>query len=129
MTKAQQTEKTKAIAQLREWLKPGDTVYTILDSVSRSGMTRHIRCLVARVDQRACDCHMWSKNEPHFVGDAHVRFIHPNHAVATVLNVRQAKSGALIVGGAGMDMGFHVVYELSCALFDGDGYALRQERL
>lgn len=33
------TEQAEAFARLRDWLKPGDTVYTVLDSVSRSGMT------------------------------------------------------------------------------------------
>lgn len=37
MTKAQQAD---AIVQLREWIKPGDSVYTILESVRRSGMPR-----------------------------------------------------------------------------------------
>ena len=46
-TKAAEAERAEAIAKLREWIKPGDTVYTVLDSVSRSGMSRHIRVLHA----------------------------------------------------------------------------------
>jgi hypothetical protein len=46
MTKADKLERDKAITQLRDWIKPGDTVYTILDSVSRSGMSRQIRVVV-----------------------------------------------------------------------------------
>lgn len=46
MTKARKQEQTEAIAKLREWLKPGDTVYTILEHVSSSGMSRSIRVLV-----------------------------------------------------------------------------------
>lgn len=34
--------KDEARKRLKEVLKPGDTVYTILRHVSRSGMTRHI---------------------------------------------------------------------------------------
>ena len=42
MTKAQMAERDEAIANLREILKPGDTVYTILRHVSKSGMSRVI---------------------------------------------------------------------------------------
>lgn len=35
MTKAQKQEQADAIAKLREWLKPGDTVYTVLEHVSQ----------------------------------------------------------------------------------------------
>lgn len=33
-------EREEAITKLREWIKPGDTVYTILDHVSSSGMSQ-----------------------------------------------------------------------------------------
>lgn len=36
---------------LLELLKPGDTVYTIVTHVSRSGMMRHIRAFVIREDK------------------------------------------------------------------------------
>jgi hypothetical protein len=39
-SKAAQVE---ALAKLRDWIKPGDTVYTMLDHVSPSGMSRAIR--------------------------------------------------------------------------------------
>ena len=42
MTKQQQSERDEYIAKLRETLKPGDTVYTVIRSVSRSGMSRVI---------------------------------------------------------------------------------------
>jgi hypothetical protein len=40
MTKSQQSERDQYIAKLREALKPGDTLHTVLRSVSRSGMSR-----------------------------------------------------------------------------------------
>ncbi len=105
MTKAQRTERDEAIVQLRAWIKPGDTVYTILDSVSRSGMSRQIRVVL-----------------PYTRDDGTIDHLHPNHAISTALGIRQAKRGdGLIIGGCGMDMGFHLVYELSHALY-GDGY-------
>lgn len=112
MTKAQVKEQQEAIAQLREWIKPGDTVYTILDHVSSSGMSRHIRVLVPLVN---------GKN-----GNSTVDFIHPNWAVGKALQIRHARRNgreqdALLIGGCGMDMGFHLVYQLSHALY-GEGY-------
>ena len=100
-TKAQQAERAEAIAQLREWIKPGDTVYTILDSVSRSGMSRTIRVVLLSCgeDGRPVD-------------------LHPNHAVGLAIDARMTKRGdALVIGGCGMDMGFHVVNSLSEVLY------------
>ena len=34
--------KEEAIETLREWIKPNDILYTQLQHVSKSGMTRHI---------------------------------------------------------------------------------------
>lgn len=108
MTKAQKTEREAARVQLRESIKPGDTVYTILDHVSRSGMNRHIRVVLL-----GCD-----NGKP--------TDLHPNWAVGKALGISHAKRNgreldALSIGGCGMDMGFHLVYELSYALY-GAGY-------
>ena len=105
MTKASDTEKTEAIAKLRDWIKPGDTVYTVLDQVSRSGMSRHIRVVLLTSDERG-QC----------------AGLHPNWAVGKALGLRHAKrngyeTDALVVGGCGMDMGFHVVSTLSYTLY------------
>lgn len=110
--KVSKADRDAAIARLRDWIKPGDTVYTILESVSRSGMSREIRVLVPY------------QNAPEDVarGRLPIDFIHPNHAVSQALGIRQGKRDGLIVGGCGMDMGFHLVYELSATLY-GSGYA------
>lgn len=119
------TEKQEAIEKLREWIKPGQTVYTILRHVSKSGMTRHISVLVPWTDEKTGE----------------VRFIHPNHAVSKALGWRLTTTGGsdcLVVGGCGMDMGFHLVYTLSCVLYgknpDGSyshegAYSVKQEWL
>ena len=83
-------------------LKPGDTVYTILKHVSRSGMSRDI-CPIAIVN-----------NEPVYLG----------YSVAALIGWR-CDDQDVKVGGCGMDMGFHLVYTLAAALF-GDGYQLNQ---
>lgn len=104
MTKAQKAEKAEAIAQLREWIKPGDTVYTILDHVSRSGMSRQIRVVLL-------DCE-----------DGKAIDRHPNWAIGKALGLSHGKRNgrelnSLTVGGCGMDMGFHLVYSLSSVLY------------
>lgn len=100
MAKYSKLEIAEARERLLEWLKPGDTVYTVLEHVSRSGMQREIRVVV-----------------PYTTDDGRVDFLHPNHAAAVLLGERQGKRDGLIVGGCGMDMGFHVVYGLSEALY------------
>lgn len=108
LTKAQQAERDEAIAKLREWIKPGDTVYTVLDHVSSSGMSRHIRVVLLSCEGgRTVD-------------------LHPNWAVGKALGLKHAKrhgreQDALVVGGCGMDMGFHLVHNLGYVLYP-DGY-------
>jgi len=106
-------EQNDAKEKLLGWIKRGDTVYTICDHVSRSGMMRHIRLVVPLIGD-----------------DGKIHFIHPNYSAATLLGYSQVKKGnnALKVGGCGMDMGFGLVYELSQKLF-GNGYAINHQWL
>lgn len=106
MTNAQRQERQDAIDKLRQWYKPGDTVYTILEHVSRSGMSRQIRVVI-----------------PYTRDDGQIDHLHPNYLVAKALGWRQAKRGdGVIVGGAGMDAGYHLAYTLSHILYpDGFG--------
>lgn len=104
MTKAQKAEREDSIVKLREWIKPGDTVHTILDHVSASGMMRAIRVVVPT-------CH-----------EGQTDFLHPNYAVGQALGLRHWKlngreQDALKMEGCGMDMGFQLVYRLSYALY------------
>lgn len=107
------TERDAALAELRTLLPVGTTVYTILRHVSRSGMRRHVSVKILTPDPA------WP-----------VRDI--THRVATALGWKIARTGsvALVVDGAGMDMGFHVVYTLAQALHGAtEGTALRHEWL
>lgn len=97
MTKAATKERAEAIAKLREWVKPGDKVYTILRQTSRSGMSRHISTLI--VDKAS--------------GDA----FEISGYVAKAIERRRADDGGIVAQGCGMDMGFEVVYNLSRVLF------------
>jgi hypothetical protein len=98
MTKAQarEQERQEAITQLREMVKPGDTLYTICRHVSRSGMSRRIS--VYTKDHQMID-----------------------YLVAQATGFSLAKHEGLSVGGCGMDMGFHVVESLSSVLYGGYG--------
>lgn len=108
MTKAAVKERDEAIERLREWIKPGDTVYTILDHVSSSGMSRAIRVVLPTIH---------GSN-----GSTSVDFVHPNWAVGKALGLRHWKRNgreqdALTIGGCGMDMGYHLVYSLSHTIY------------
>jgi hypothetical protein len=98
ISKAQEkrNEQENALRVLREALKPGDTVSTILRHVSRSGMMRSISLIVAR------DGEPWDIS----------------YFAARVLDDRiDERRGGIRTGGCGMDMGFHLVYSLSRRLF------------
>lgn len=101
----QADELAQSLTFMHKHLKPGDTLYTILDHVSASGMSRDIRFVILTTDADGTAC-----------------AIHPNHAAQTILGYPRAKRGdGLRVGGCGTDMGFHCVYALSRAMFP-DGF-------
>ena len=104
-TKAAQAERETELEWMRKHLQPGDTLFTILDHVSSSGMSRNIRFVILT-------CH-----------DGKPVQLHPNYAAEKILGYRRAKRGdGVVVGGCGMDMGFHCVYSISRSMFpDGFG--------
>jgi len=105
MTKKE--EKALDVAYAREqllthYLREGDTVYTVLRSVSSSGMSRTLSLKVAK-DGKILDL---------------------TYYASILLDwplVEVNGSRALRVGGCGMDMGFHTVYTLSSILFREEG--------
>ena len=90
---------------LTHYLSEGDTVYTVLRSVSSSGMSRTISLKVAKEG----------------------KILDLTYYASIVLDwplVEVNGSRALRVGGCGMDMGFHTVYTLSRVLFREEGQDL-----
>ena len=82
----------EAVSELHQLLKPGDTVQTILRHVSRSGMTRTISPIIN------------GRNR--------------SYVVAAALDYKtDDKRDGIKIGGCGMDMGFHLVYNLSRTLW------------
>jgi hypothetical protein len=98
---------------LEEYLTDTRTVYTILRSVSASGMTRHISLVVAGLDNTGA---------PALFDITY----HASKVLGDKLNERNGHR-TIRVNGCGMDMGFHLVYNLSSVLFadqDRAGYVL-----
>jgi hypothetical protein len=83
---------------LTHYVSEGDTIYTVLRSVSSSGMSRTLSLKVAK-DGKILDLTYY----------ASILLEWPL--------VEVNGSRALRVGGCGMDMGFHTVYSLSRVLF------------
>jgi hypothetical protein len=87
--------KAEAHKQLRASLKPGDTVYTILRHVAKSGMMRHIDVFTIR------------KNRLEYL----------TGYVATLCGYSRTSKNEIISHGAGQDMGYEIVYNLGAALW------------
>ena len=102
MTK-KETEKREAIEYLKKSINKGDTLFTIVTHVSKSGMSRNIKIL----DIKEGNPSYW------------------NYYISKILGYTLKDDGTLKVQGCGMDMGFHVVNQLSKVLFD-DEYAIKQ---
>lgn len=86
-----------AHAMLLKMLKPGDTVYTVLRHVSKSGMQRRIDCYTIGKDRR-------------------LQYL-SGYMEALGIAKRGRKDQGLVVNGCGMDMGFHLVYGLGATLW------------
>lgn len=91
----------EALTKLREMLPPGSTVRTVMRHVSSSGMTRDISPVVVE-DGRPVDI---------------------SYLVVRLDNGWKfsPNNGGIRMGGAGMDMGFALVYALSRYLYP-DGF-------
>jgi hypothetical protein len=113
ITKAEQARLDREYAKerlLTHYLKPGTKVYTILRHVSSSGMSRNISLVIANGDE-VIDITYYAA-----------------HALEDKL-IESKGHRAIRVNGCGMDMGFHLVYNLSSVLFAGQdraGYVLKQ---
>ena len=81
---------------LRGMLHPGDVVHAVLRHRARSGM------------MRAIDLYTLKDGKPRWLSSLAAR--------ATGISFSK-KYEALVVSGCGMDMGLHLVYELSAALY------------
>lgn len=97
MSKATDKERDDAIKRLREEIKPGQTLRTILRHVSSSGMSRSISIVQVKRDGSTFD---WTWLVARAIGE----------------KIDQRHEG-IKISGAGMDMGFELVYRLSSVLY------------
>ena len=118
MITKERTEKEKELQRAQEFLcsvfakQERPTAYTILKSVSSSGMSRTMKVVTYHNGQ--------------------VLDITWYVAKATQVGTLTEKNGQRVirVGGAGMDIGFHLVYSLGVALYGLEGgYKIKQEWL
>ena len=117
-------ERQEALEKLKSWIKKGDTLHTTIRHVSRSGMMRHISVK-----------HLKATDNP----ERPVNVSNYDYHIARVLDLPEAPNyQGVKIGGCGMDMGFHLVYSLSRALFKDEpkgesdrdhGYWINQEWL
>lgn len=97
MASQKQQDRAAAIARLQLELKPGDTIYTILRHVSSSGMTRAISLVAVGDDREPWDF---------------------SYLAARAMDDRiDGKHDGIRTTGAGMDMGYQLVYNLGRTLF------------
>lgn len=89
--------RAQACADLRKRVKPGQTVYCTLRHCSKSGMSRDISLSIVEKGV-LCD-------------------ITYSAAVAMDDTLASGNHNAIKVGGCGMDMGFHLVYNLGATLW------------
>ena len=85
--------KDEVIEYLKSSLKDGDIIYTNVQHVSQSGMTRDIKIIKI------------NENRP----------LNFNYYVSKALGYR-IKNNGIRISGCGMDMGFALIYDLSRTL-------------
>jgi hypothetical protein len=107
-------EQIHALEMLHKYLKPGDTVYTILKYCSSSGMSRRTDCVIPFIHEHT----------------GKIDIININHWVALATGMKRSKKDeAIIINGCGMDTGFALVYNLSSIMYKGRenaGYILNK---
>lgn len=91
-----EAERESALDHLRALCPPGTTVYCVLERVSRSGMQREIKLYTFDADGE------------HYLSG------YVSHALDYA---PRGKHDGNVVNGCGMDMGFHLVSNLSAALY------------
>lgn len=107
MTRATKTQQAESLELLRATLKPGDTLYTVLRHRASSGMSRAID--VYKLGQQRSD-------QGRDNGRIQKQWLSFHAARAAGFRFSE-KYDAVDMGGAGMDMGFHLVYSLSRVVF------------
>lgn len=110
---AKSAVRQEAIDRLKEWIKPGDMLYTQLKHVSRSGMMRVVQ--VVKIS-----CRPETDADGRASAEPEILYLGYNVAQALGWKYDRNREGVR-VDGCGSDMGFELVYHLSRVLF-ADGF-------
>lgn len=107
-------EKQEAIKWLKENIKQGSIIYTVLKSVSRSGMFRKIH-LLAVIDGDIQNLNWYYLKAT-------------GQSIGKTYESRNRWEDGVGVSGCGMDMGYHLVSNLAYILTDGKDYKILRHR-
>lgn len=108
MTKAQQQERAEAIVELKALLPEGATVYSIVRSVARSGMSREISFLIFANSPYAQRVPAEPAISP--------MYLSPLFSMVLGWGMSKSDRAAIKVQGCGMDMCFHTLDRVRSAL-------------
>ncbi len=101
--KEKEAQRLEVVTVLKKMILPGSRIYTQLEHVSSSGMSRRIRVFIP----------VQSEYE---LNGMNIRDI--THWTAQACGYRlNGDKGSIVIGGCGMDMGYSIVYSLSSTLF------------
>jgi hypothetical protein len=106
MARYTKTEQAEALDQLHALINKGDTLYTVIRSAAKSGMSRTIDVYVIKPQTRN--------------GATTHGLTYLSGYIAKVLDLPRNNDGALKITGCGMDMGYAIVHELSSRMFRND---------
>ena len=107
-------EIAESMARLKKALKPGQTIRFVVTHVARSGMQRSIEFYIPCVER------VWdtSRNKGFGGYRRQLGIDSITFDMSRVLGYRiDRKNGGIVVGGSGMDMGFHCVHTLGHRLW------------
>lgn len=110
-SKIRDEDKASALKTLKA-LKPGQTIYFVVTHVSKSGMQRSIEFYIPEHGAT------WDAKRERSIKSRQLVIERITWEMSRVLGYRiDQKHGGVVVGGCGMDMGFHCVYNLGRVLF------------
>ena len=114
--KQKREERDEAIKRLRELVKPGDQLVTVMRHRSASGMSRSIDVYMMYTIKAK------DRYDKTLRPSARINWLWLSFNIARACGFQwDAARESIRVGGCGMDMGYHIVYTLGRVLFPKGG--------
>lgn len=105
-------DRAAAFKTLKKALRPGQVIYFVVTHVARSGMQRSIEFYIPSHATK------WDAKRERSIKTRELVIDKITWEMSRILGYRvDQKNGGLVVGGCGMDMGFHCVYTLGGKLW------------